>query len=149
MFWRIYGRSIRKYTNRIAMEVSLVSSFVFLTNVVHFLTAGYFAYAFLFLVLFMTSVMVRLIKDNIWTLVADKMAILFVVLYGYMLFHNKSLTSDNYILISLILFTFLVVVYLYVYGWCTDSYCFSEEGELYRAGLHCISSLGHHLIVLM
>jgi hypothetical protein len=143
MFWRIYGRSIRQ------MEASLISSFVFLTNVVHFLTAGYFVYAFLFLVLFITSVIVRLKKDNIWTLAADKIAILFVILYGLMLFHNKSRASDNYIFIALILFTFLAVVYLYVYGWCTDSYCFSEEGELYRAGLHCISSLGHHLIVLM
>ena len=131
------------------MEASLISSFVFLTNVVHFLTAGYFVYAFLFLVLFMTSVMVRLTKDNIWTLAADKIAILFVVLYGLMIFYNKSWFSDNYILISFILFTFLAVVYLYVYGWCTDSYCFSEEGEFYRAGLHCISSFGHHLIVLM
>ena len=131
------------------MEASLISSFVFLTNVVHFLTTGYFVYAFLFLVLFMTSVMVRLTKDNIWTLAADKIAILFVVLYGLMIFYNKSWFSDNYILISLILFTFLAVVYLYVYGWSTDSYCFSEEGEFYRAGLHCISSFGHHLIVLM
>ena len=138
-----------KYTSRIAMEESLVSSFVFLTNVVHFLTAGYFVYAFLFLVLFITSVMVRVTEENIFTLAADKIAILFVVLYGLVIFHNKSLVSDNYILISLILFTFLAVGYLYTYGWLTNSYCFSEEGELYRAGLHCISSLGHHLIVLM
>jgi hypothetical protein len=131
------------------MEASFVSSFVFLTNVVHFLTAGYFIYAFLFFVLFITSVIVRLTKDNIWTLAADKIAILCVVLYGLMIFYNKSWASDNYILISLILFTFLAVVYLYVYGWCTDSYCFSEEGEMYRAALHCISSLGHHFIVLM
>jgi hypothetical protein len=116
---------------------------------VHFLTAGYFVYAFLFLVLFITSVIVRLKKDNIWTLAADKIAILCVVLYGLMIFYNKSWVSDNYILINLILFTFLAVVYLYVYGWCTDSYCFSKEGEMYRAGLHCISSLGHHLIVLI
>ena len=143
MFWRIYGRLIRQ------MEASFISSFVFLTNVVHFLTAGYFVYAFLFLVLLITSVMVRLIKDNIWTLAADKIAILCVVLYGLMIFYNKSWVSENYILISLILFTFLAVVYLYVYGWCTDSYCFSEEGEMYRAGLHCISSLGHHLVVLI
>jgi hypothetical protein len=143
MFWRIYGRLIRQ------MEASFISSFVFLTNVVHFLTAGYFVYAFLFLVLFITSVIVRLKKDNIWTLAADKIAILCVVLYGLMIFYNKSWVSENYILISLILFTFLAVVYLYVYGWCTDSYCFSEEGEMYRAGLHCISSLGHHLIVLI
>jgi len=149
MFWRIYGRSIRKYTNRIAMEASLITSFVFLTNVVHFLTAGYFVYAFLFLVLFITSVMVRVTEENIFTLAADKIAILFVVLYGYIIFHNKSLTSDNYILISLIIFTFLVVGYLYTYGWLTNSYCFSEKGDLYHAGLHCISSLGHHLIVLM
>ena len=99
--------------------------------------------------LFITSVIVRLKKDNIWTLAADKIAILCVVLYGLMIFYNKSWVSDNYILINLILFTFLAVVYLYVYGWCTDSYCFSEEGEMYRAGLHCISSLGHHLIVLI
>lgn len=144
MFWRIYGRSIRQ------MEVHpLVSSFVFLTNVVHFLTAGYFVYAFLFLVLFITSILFHLSKDNIWTLAADKIAILCVVLYGYMIFHKKSLTSENYILMSLILFTFLAVGYLYTYGWLTNSYCFSKEGDLYHAGLHCISSLGHHLIVFM
>ena len=131
------------------MEASFISSFVFLTNVVHFLTAGYFVYAFLFLVLFITSVIVRLKKDNIWTLAADKIAILCVVLYGLMIFYNKSLVSENYILISLIFFTFLVVGYLYIYGWITNSYCFSEEGEMYHAGLHCISSLGHHLIVLI
>jgi len=49
-------------------------------------------------VLLITSVIVRLKKDNIWTLAADKIAILCVVLYGLMIFYNKSWVSENYIL---------------------------------------------------
>jgi len=132
------------------MSPSFWSSFIFLTNVVHFLIVGYYQYAYLFMVLFVTSIICRL-YDNIYILALDKLAIIAVVSYGGTLFWNKLSTEKAYAL-PFIVATFVGTIYLYSYGYYCKKFCFDEDpdvNESTRAFLHFISSMGHHLIGLL
>jgi hypothetical protein len=109
-------------------------------------------YATLFLFLFITSIIYHSNK-NIYTLMIDKFAIFSVILYGCMIFYNKCKNNNNIcIKKSLIITTFGITMYLYFYGYIHKKYCFSKDankGEAYHSLLHCISSIGHHLIMIL
>jgi hypothetical protein len=136
--------------NKREYSLTYISSFIFLTNAIHFYICNDYYYASLFLLLFFTSLIYRIYK-NTYLLILDKIAILAVVLYGCMIFYNK---NDNNICItkSLIISTFLITIYIYCYGYIHKKYCFSKntkKGEVYYSLLHCISSIGHHLIMIL
>jgi len=125
------------------------SAFVFLTNCATALWFNNMIYLELFSALFITSLIVHT-DNNIYTNLLDKIPILGVVLYGGYLFWKK-LGSKSY-LKALIPVTFLTVVFLYGYGYLTASYCFNKDkeiAELYHALLHIVSSIGHHLIMII
>jgi hypothetical protein len=133
------------------MTSSFWSSFLFLTNVVHFFLVGYYQYAELFMVLFLTSIICRL-YDNIYILVLDKLAIIAAVSYGSILFWKKVFSTEKIYALPFIIGTFLGTIYLYYYGYYYNELCFDEDpdvNESTRAFLHFISSMGHHLIGLL
>ena len=133
------------------MTPSFWSSFLFLTNVIHFLISGYYQYAELFMALFITSIIYRLYY-NIYTVIIDKVAIFAVVLYGGVLFWNKALSSEKAYALPFIVATFVGTGYLYSYGYLHNEFCFDEDpdvNESTHAFLHFISSMGHHLIGLL
>jgi len=85
---------------------------------------------------------------NIWTDILDKVPIIGVVSYGAYRLSKKFHRTGS----TLIPVTFMAVIFLYCYGYITNSYCYdpdSEVSSLYRSLLHGISSLGHHLIMLL
>ena len=135
--------SKRKY------NFSFYSSFIFLINVVIGLTYETmysYIYALLFFILFTTSILFR-IFEHPFLVYADKFAIYTIVAYGAYLFFTKAIVTHTYFTILL---TFLTTILLYHYGHLTNQFCFSEDkdlGELYHAFLHCVSSLGHLLIM--
>ena len=50
----------------------------------------------------------------------------------------------------IIVFTFLATIFLYVYGFFYNKFCFSEDlniANTYHVLMHFIGSFGHHLIV--
>ena len=125
------------------------SSFIFLTNVIVFFILGYTFYAFLFLCLWLTSVLYHS-NPSTTNYILDKLSILGVVLYGGYLFLMKWDSISTKIALIIIV-TFLSTIYLYSYGYAKQSYCFDknqERGMLFHSGLHIISSIGHHLIAL-
>jgi len=97
--------------------------------------------------------------------ILDKIAIATIVVYGGYLFIKKLVTKNftfqyediskqwkMYLSAFIIPITFLTTCVLYVYGYYTNSYCFHEDCEYaneYHAFLHAISSIGHHLIILL
>jgi len=89
--------------------------------------------------------------DTVYTNFVDKIAILSVVIYGgYLLF--QKMCAKHAFTCFLIILTFLLAIYLYIYGYMNKMYCFSEdscEGSAYHSILHLISSLGHHLIIIL
>jgi hypothetical protein len=137
--------------NKKEYSTTVLSSFIFLTNAIHFYTCNDYYYALLFLFLFITSIIYHSNK-NIYTLIIDKLAIFSVILYGCIMFYKKCENTNFCIIKSLIITTFLITMYLYFYGYIYKTYCFSkdnETGEIYHSLLHCISSIGHHMIMIL
>ena len=130
------------------MTPTFWSSFLFLSNVFHFLIVGYYEYAELFMALFITSIVYRL-YDNIYTMILDKIAIFAVVSYGGAMLWNKAFSTEKGYVLPFIIASFLGTGYLYSYGYCYNEFCFdkdSDVNESTHAFLHFISSMGHHLI---
>lgn len=135
---------------------TIYSSFVFFNNVVVAFMLENDVYAFLFGCLFLTSIIVHT-NYNIYTNILDKFSIMAVVIYGGYVFLQKCLLNEftnlhQYILAILIVMSFLATVYLYVYGFYYNKYCFTENKDVanaYHSLLHIISSFGHHMIVIL
>lgn len=126
------------------------SSFIFLTNVVVLLYFGYTFYAFLFLCLWLTSVLYHS-NPSRTNYILDKLSIMGVVTYGGYLFVTKwdSISTE---MALVIIVTFLSTIFLYVYGYLIQGYCFDKKPERanrYHSGMHVISSIGHHFIALV
>lgn len=87
----------------------------------------------------------------------DKFSIMAVVIYGGYVFLQKCLLNEftnlhQYILAILIVMSFLATIFLYVYGFYYNKYCFTDDKNLanmFHSLLHLISSFGHHMIVIL
>ena len=126
-----------------------ISSLFFITNVVTSLWYQKYIYSLLFLFLTMTSILFHS-KPNLYTNIIDKCAIGSVVGYGGYVLYTK--INDNLIQVGIIMSSFLMVIVLFFYGYCTNQYCYDVDkcvGNNYHCLLHGISSLGHHGILLL
>jgi len=144
---------IDEYFNRLPDDYSITfySCSVFITNAIHALVMNNMVYSCLFTGLFITSVVMRM-YSNIYTVILDKIVIGLVVLYGGKLFLDKVNNNGifKYLLLNaLIILTFLLTIFLYSYGYIVSSYCFGENGDAWHGFMHCISSVGHHLILFL
>ena len=142
---------LRENFNKLAaikmLSTCFYSSFVFLTNCVTAIWTQDLIYFRMFLTLFITSLIVHS-NNNIWTNLLDKIPIIGIVSYGAYMYSKKLDRAGS----SFILLTFIAVIFLYCYGYITASYCYdpdSEVASLYHSLLHLISSVGHHLIMLL
>jgi hypothetical protein len=135
------------------------SSFIFLTNVLAGIYFKQYLYAFLFLLLTISSVIHHSSKTKL-TNMLDKIALYSIIFYGgykfYESIRSKNVTNafDLKITIKyiLIIITFLSVVFLYTYGYLTSKYVFHPEykiSQLYHVLMHLISSFGHHIIIAL
>ena len=130
-------------------KITLLSSFIFLTNsfiAAHF---NYVLYSVLFFILFLTSILFRLNK-NMFTYALDKLFVYAIILYGGYMFYMKY-PSIHTLISLLIVSTFLSVIFMYEYGYVTKQYCFDNDSvlsETYHALLHVVSSIGHTLIMI-
>ena len=141
---------------------TVYSSFVFLTNVIVAYIYQYYIYAVLFGALFATSIVVHVNEHNLFTNILDKCVISCIVLYGGYVFFQKcrdGLTrggegegGGDISIATMIVFTFLATIFLYVYGFFHGKFCFSEDvhvANMYHSLMHIVGSVGHHLIVLL
>ena len=144
---------IEEYFNTLPDDYSITfySCSVFITNAIHALVMNNIVYFFMFTGLFITSVVMRM-YSNIYTVILDKIVIGLVILYGGKIFLDK-VNNDgifkNILLNGLILLTFFLTIFLYSYGYIVGGYCFGENGDTWHGLMHCISSVGHHLILLL
>ena len=132
------------------LEWSFYSSFVFLVEGLGMFLLREDVYGVLFVFLFLTSLLYRWYPNTI-TLISDKLAIMYVVLYGtnclWENIENNDISAER---LYVIVFTFLVVLYLYYGGYWMKRYCFDpEHGELWHAYVHMISCVGHTMIILL
>jgi hypothetical protein len=121
-------------------SLCVYSSFIFLTNVFLALYYEYYLYAFLFLLLTITSAFHHA-KESFYTNIIDKIIVYCVIFYGGFIFYSKYKEDQSQIIKScLIILTFLSVVFLYVYGYITQKY---------HSLVHLISSISHHIIIIL
>lgn len=127
------------------------SSFIFLVNVILCVLYDYNLYAFLFFILWVTSIIFHL-YNNMITFLIDKVIIVLVVLYGGGIFFEKCKSDMDIFYVLSIIATFLITIYLYYFGYICKKYCYCENKEIaniWHSGLHIISSIGHGLIVFL
>ena len=143
-----------------------ISPLIFIINILFGFYSGYILYGLLFLCLIITSIIHHTYYTEFTTII-DKVSIVYVILYGSMLFYQKinsinsinSIDSTNYISLSrtivlsiAIVFSFLSVVYLYYYGYYSKKYCFDENNDTcykYHSLIHYISCFSHVLIMVL
>ena len=128
----------------------ICTSLLFVTNVLHALVRGHFVYAFLFMNLLVTSVVVHY-EDTIGTNLVDKCSVFYVFLYGlYTLCRRASF--DNWAYTLIIVSTFLFVVWVYIYGFLNRRFVFDDKkcvSVQYHGLMHAIGSFGHNMILLL
>ncbi len=131
-------------------SILILSSFIFITNVLSTLYNKQYFYSFLFGCLTLTSLIYHY-NTNIYTNILDKIFILAIVFYGGYVLYNK-IPTDKYIKILLILLSFLCCIFFFFYGYYVKDYCYNPDkyiGNNYHCMLHIIASIGHHLITFL
>ena len=134
-------------------SLCVYSSLIFITNVFLALYYNHYFYALLFLCLTITSV-IHHTYNTFYTNIIDKIFVYSIIFYGGYIFYNKykDINDINDIKSISIITTFLLVVFLYAYGYLTDNYSFhpsQDVSQMYHSWLHIISSIGHHFIILL
>ena len=140
-----------------------ISPLIFILNILFGFYYGYILYALLFLSLIITSLLHHTYYTEFTTII-DKISILYVILYGSMLFYQKiniintiTIDSTHYSSLSrllsiIIVFTFLSIFYLYHYGYYNKKYCFDtsiDTAYKYHSMVHYISCFSHLLIIVL
>ena len=141
--------SIRKYS------ILFLSSLLFITNILSCYYKNYYLYSYLFMTLLVTSLVNHSYKDiNICANLIDKLAIIFIIIYGGNMLYNKSNDKNNryFVYLLVICFTFLYCAYSYVLGFFLKKYCFDTNlhiAHTYHVIMHLCVSIGHHLITFL
>lgn len=129
------------------------SSMVFITNAVVSYYYDYALYSLLFIALSLSSIIHHHYK-TFTTCYIDKFFVFAIVGYGTYVFYHKIMNSTkyNFLYCASIICLFLATVVLYYYGSAHNSFCFAEDPDecnYWHQWMHILSSIGHHLIVIM
>lgn len=120
------------------------SSLVFTTNMTHAFLSGLYLYSFCFACVTITSLVVHT-EYNIYTSIIDRLAIASIVIYGgYRGWNRMDGSFRTWMILLLCAITFIITIWIYVY-----ITFLSNHNSLYHVCMHCISSLGHHAILLL
>ena len=138
------------------------SSYIFLANCFLAFYFEDYIYSLLFLCLAITSI-IHHSSYNIYTSIIDKISVYCVIFYGGYVFYNKykkniEENNDNkenisifeYIKYFIVIITFLLVIFLYFYGYVTNNYTFHPDdrtAQIYHCIMHFIASFGHAVII--
>jgi hypothetical protein len=131
-------------------KILLLSSLFFVSNILTAYYCEYYVYSFLFFILTITSLIVHY-EDNYYTNVIDRIAVSSIVLYGGHVLLNKMNTKKLFYCFIIVI-TFLICIYLYIYGFIFQKYCFCDEKSIsqkYHFIMHIIASIGHHFIIYL
>jgi len=134
----------------------IYSSFIFWINVFVGIYYQEYIYASLFVVLFITSILFHYSNNSNSDsnyFILDLFIVFSIFIYGGYRFVTKMRENKiNIIMTIFIVVTFFITLYLFFYGYYTNSYCYDinkQVGNLYHSLLHTIGSLGHILIILL
>jgi hypothetical protein len=129
------------------MDVKILSSLLFSTNVIGNFYLENYIYAMFFLLLLITSCIHHYTNTD-ESFIIDQIALYAVILYGgYFFMHKKDYSLLVY---SIIIISFLACAFLYFGGKMTDHLCFHPDkncADNFHILMHICASLGHHFIV--
>jgi len=132
------------------MNLLLLSSCVFITNVFFTFYKKQYLYSLLFVGLLFTSFLFHS-NPTLYHNLLDKGMILSIVLYGsYGLYCKRNVKKIHQI--YLIFITFFAVLFFFYYGYCSRQYCYHPDqwvSDSCHCGIHLLSSLGHHFILFL
>jgi hypothetical protein len=94
-------------------SILLLSSLVFVTNIITAYINEQYVYSFLFCILTITSLIVHY-KNNYYTNIIDKIAILSIVLYGGYMLCNK-INTNEWCKCFVIIVAFLLCIYICIF----------------------------------
>jgi len=128
-------------------SLNTYTSLFFLTNIYYLLDVNDIIYLKSFIMLTLTSVIYHYTKLRYLGYI-DKVAVYNIIFQGGIrLLKNY---SKSKLITICVIFNFLSVIYLYVYGYMYNKYSFDKEyNEFYHGILHFQSSIGHLLITLL
>lgn len=131
----------------------IISSFIFVINIIVAYYYKYYCYSGLFIALLISSLIFHSNPQNIYANITDKIMILAIFIYGGFIFITKQKNTiiNKQIRIAIII-SFLTTIYLYYYGYLHNKYCYDNNTQIantYHSLLHTIGSIGHILIVIM
>jgi len=134
------------------LYTNAITSLLFLTNTFRLYFKSNLIYFYSFLLLTISSIVHHSLPHIVWLGYLDRLLAGNVVYQGGSeFFHYLSLKSNNlYSTNSAITIgSFLSVVYLYVYGYFTKTFCFDKStvAHIYHSLLHVYTTIGHHSII--
>jgi hypothetical protein len=131
-------------------KLLIASSFIFLSNSMVTLYFNYYNYSLFFLGLHFSSILFHY-HTTIYTNLFDKIFIVGIVYHGGELLYKKT-NQENQLYVGCITSSFLITIFLFYYGYCTNNYCYHPDkriGDNYHCAVHIITSLGHHMITFL
>ena len=134
-------------------KLNAFSSLFFLTNTYHLYNKPtYRTYYYAFLTLTWSSCFHHAYPQVQLLTYIDKASAYTVIYQGWKHYYKyiKADSKNIYSLTSVVNITsFCAVVWLYGYGSYAGKYSFDQTGyaNIYHAGMHALSSIGHHFII--
>lgn len=139
-----------EYVKDSSSSLLILSSFLFMSNMITTHYMGYFIYCILFLCLTISSITYHY-NSNTITKIIDRIFIISIVLYAGYIFYNKA-NKHNVNKVIFIIMSFLSVILFYCFGYYTNEFCFDQDiriGNIYHSILHIISSFGIHMVTFL
>jgi hypothetical protein len=130
---------------------------LFGTNFITARIKGYNVYSTWFFLLTITTILFHgIFPDSYIMNIIDKIPILGIIITGKILFYEKIMNCNSriyiYIYILFIVSCYIFVIYLFYYGYLSNSLCFDKNEKIantYHSIIHLISAIGHHFIILL
>jgi hypothetical protein len=128
----------------IKLNSCVYTSFLFLCNSFLCYQYNYLLYSKLLFSLFITSIIYHSNRNNI-TKYIDMFLVGIIIIYSSNIFINKIQYSNKHGIIFFILFCYLLMAHLYIYGYYIDDYCHNKDydkANMYHSMLHISGSIG-------
>jgi hypothetical protein len=135
------GRKLRLRDDSI--NSCLYSPIVYLTNALLAFRYLNIPYIVLFVCLYLTSILCRIIVTD-ETYILDQVFVHLVVFYGAYMYYIK-FASISFLVHCIVISTFLGTIYLFEHS---NSIKDKETSTLYHSLLHIVSSIGHHILII-
>jgi hypothetical protein len=135
------------------IKILEITSLFFITNFLHNTWYKEYPYAWLFLLLTVTSTFIHSeifietkdLQNNL--ILLERFIILSIIIYGGILFWKTNKLRE----VSFIpILTFFTVTYMYIGGYFQNKYSFDPNiyyANIAHSVIHILGSLGHHIII--